>query len=776
MRVAPERRGSTSESQPRNGAQRARRALAEEPPFDIVEAKLRAPVLRPGTISRTALVNRLRAARAFPVVTVVAAAGYGKSTVLAQWAERDSRPVAWVSLDEGDNDPVVFLRHVATALDRVEPLDAGVLDALRSPARAISSALPRLAATFSSRERPIVLVLDDLHALHSRESLGAVSSLAAHVSPRSMIVLASRVKPTLPIAKWRAEGKLYEVGVDELALSPREATMLLSAARVKLADDEATELIRRCEGWPAALYLAALALRDGNRDLIDSGGFSGEDSYLADYLYAEYLSVLRPGHLRFLRRTAVLDRMCGSLCDAVLDDKGSGRELEMIERWNLFLTPLDRRREWYRYHHLFQELLLHDLAANEPELIPILHRRAADWFEARGDPESALKHACASGDRTRAAAIITRIALPVYNNGRVVTVERWLRQFERTTELERFPEVAVLGSRIHAMRGRSAEAERWLEAAERGMKSEPLASGASTVRAWIAVLRAVMCRDGVDQMRLDAESALSELERNSEWRTSALLMQGSAYSLLGDDERADEILAEAVDDAERLGANDAQVVALSERSLIAAARGDHAEADAFALEARVIVTAEQLEGYPSSAIEDAASARALLRHGHWHEARTHLNAARGIAWRLTESVPWLSVRTRLELARACITLRDTDGARALLDEATAIQGARPELGVLRQETHDLRKEVDAIPELARGTVTGLTPAELRLLPLLSTHLTFREIAEKLHVSRNTIKTQAISVYRKLGVSSRSDAIAEAIRLGLRETVPGAWTT
>ena len=283
-----------------------------------------------------------------------------------------------------------------------------------------------------------------------------------------------------------------------------------------------------------------------------------------------------------------------------------------------------------------------------------------------------------------------------------------------------------------------------------------------------------MCRDGVDQMLRDAETALSELAPDSSWRPAALLMQGSAYSLLGDDVKADAILWQTVDEARRRGSSETRVVALSERSLIAMARDDHIAAGELAREAHEIVATEQLQEYPSSAIELAASARVLLRHGQWDDARKHLMAARRVTQRLTEAVPWLSVQTRLELARAYVTLRDTEGARALLAEARTIQDARPELGVLGKQTRELHEEIDAVPEQGRGAVTGLTAAELRLMPLLATHLSFREIAEKLHVSRNTIKTQAISVYRKLGVSSRSDAIAEAVRLGLRDSDTSGW--
>ena len=558
------------------GPRRALTALEKPPPFEVDETKIQVPPLRPGTVSRTALVNRLRALDSFPVVSVVAAAGYGKTTALAQWAARDARPFAWISLDDRDNDPVFLLRHVATALDRIEPLDLRAIDALRSTRRALSPhALPRLTAALASRKRPLVLVLDDLHALRSRESITAICRLAEHIPQGSVLVLTSRVKPRLPIASWRAQGALFEVGTDQLALSSREAAMLLAAAGAKLDDEDLLELIRRCEGWAAALYLAALSLNEDSNVLDDPVRFSGDDRYLADYLRTEYLSGLRPGPMRFLRRTAVLDQMCGSLCDAVLDERGSAGELEKIERWNLFLVPLDRRREWYRYHHLFGELLRRELVEREPELVPVLHSRAADWYEARGDLESALEHAGAAGDRVRAARILSSIALPAYNSGRVATVESWLRQFDDMTQLERFPQVAVLGSRIHAS-ARSLARRRALARSGRA-RADGDANG--SVR---PLDRAAPRGEVPRRRRADACWTLRRRWRSSRptvpGALSALLLQGSAYSLLGDDEKADAILGEAVDEATRRGSNDTRVVALSERSLIATARDDHVAA------------------------------------------------------------------------------------------------------------------------------------------------------------------------------------------------------
>jgi LuxR family maltose regulon positive regulatory protein len=754
------------------GNQRAAAQANPDLRFDVVESKLHVPVPRPGVVSRTALVNRLRVTGSVPIVAITAPAGYGKTTLLAQWAGRDKRAFAWVSIDERDNDPVVLLRHIAAAAHEVEPLDGRVLDALRSPGKSMwTAALPRLGSALASRELPLVVVLDDAHRLRSRDSVGAVSSLIEHMAGGSMFVLAGRVQPRLRIAALRANGLLLELGVDELALSRREARVLLSSAGVDLAHDDVEELVRQTEGWAAGLYLAALSLRDGNGE---NGSrpktlpFAGDDRYLADYFRSEYLSRLASEHLTFLRRTSVLGRMCGPLCDGVLEREGSAAELASIEKSNLFVVPLDRHREWYRYHHLFHDLLTRELTESEPELVPVLHRRAADWFEQNADPESALEHADASGDMDRVARLVASLALPVYYSGRARTVESWLDRFGDQATLERYPAVAVIGGWIHALQGRATEAERWLAAAERGTYEGTLPDGSKSVRPWIALLRAAMCGDGVEQMLRDAEGALDELPAGSQWHPTALLLQGAAYLLLGDDERGDAILADAAEAAECLGATDTRVVAISERSLLAAARDDPTAAEALSVRAHELVEEGQLDGYVTSSIELAATARALLRHGRWDQARACLTAARRLTPLLTHALPWFAVQTRLELARTYVALRDEHAVRTLLSEVRQILRLRPLLGVLSEQTEALQDQVEAMPEAVNGNGSGLTGAELRLLPLLATHLSFREIGERLHVSRNTVKTQAISVYRKLGVSNRSDAIDQAGQLGLVE--------
>jgi LuxR family transcriptional regulator, maltose regulon positive regulatory protein len=736
-------------------------------PFDVFESKLRIPDV-PRAVSRTGLVNQLRVERR-RMATIVAPAGYGKTTLLAQWAARDERPFAWLTVDDRDNDPLLLLRHLAASFERVQALSPSIHDTLTASGQSVwAAAAPALAGAFSSCRRPFVAVLDGADLLREGESADVLLALADEVPEGSMLVLAGRVQPPLPIARLRAGGGLLELGTRELALSRRDTQLLLRNAGSELDEEVFAGLLRRTEGWATGLSLAALALDEGALQN-ESVGFSGRERYIWQYFRSEHLSRLTPERVTFLRRTSVLEHMCPSVCDAVLASESSAVELDAIERSNLFLVPLDREGRWYRYHHLFRDALRRELEFHEPELLPALHTRAADWFEAHGDLESALEHAEAAGDVQGAARMLSAIGLLAYHDGRIETVESWLERFAAQAPLNAYPAVAVLGGWVHAIRGRATDAQRWLEAAERGRGDETMPDG-STGRSWIALLRGAMCADGVERMQEDVRGALAELPADSSWLPTALVLQGVASALSGDRVVADATFADAAEAAERLGAADARVVAIAHRSVLAASSGDQREAERLALEARELLTARPVREYVTTAMVRAAAATAFLRHGRWDDARRELDACKGIAASLTHALPWLSVETRLALGNACAALRDHDGAFAQLAEIERVLALRPRLGALVDQVADLRERIADLPD-PRDGCSGLTAAELRLLPLLATHLSFREIGDRLYVSRNTIKTQAISAYRKLGVSSRSAAIKRACELGLVDDAP-----
>ena len=381
--------------------------------LDLLASKVRRPPVRPGTVARPFLIERLRGGDRHPIVSVVAPPGYGKTTLLAQWAERNGQAFAWVSVDEADNDPKVLLSYVAEALDAVEPLGERVFDALASPGSSVpGSVVPRLGSAFSSMTSPVALVLDDVHLLRNLECRSALSVLADHVPPGSRLALAGRSAPPLRIARLRAEGRLLEIGPGDLSLTAEEASSLLHNVRLALGPDEVAELHRRTEGWPVALYLAALCLREGSSFDRAAVSFGGDDRLVSDYLESEFFARISPQHRAFLTRTAVLERMCGPLCDATLERPESAATLAALARSNLLLVPLDRSGEWYRYHRLFRDMLLAELRRREPDLIPVLHRRAAQWYEHNGGPGEALEHRMQAGDTEAVADLAGVLAFP----------------------------------------------------------------------------------------------------------------------------------------------------------------------------------------------------------------------------------------------------------------------------------------------------------------------------------------------------------------------------
>jgi LuxR family maltose regulon positive regulatory protein len=713
-------------------------------------------------VPRAALLERLLAASATRLLCVTAPPGYGKTTLLAQWAERRSG-VAWVSLDRRDNDPVVLLSYLAVALDRVEPIDPGVFQTLAAPgASTPASLVPRLVAGLSSMARPVSVVLDNLELLANQDCLDAVAEVALGLPAGSQLALASRARPPLPEALSRPRGRLVEVGPDELAMDGQEARALLEHAGVHLSDAQVAELLDRTDGWPVGLYLASFAAAAEGQPAGDRGAFAGNGQAPAGQPPAGLLARLSEPTVTFLTRTAVLDQLSGSLCDAILGVSGSEQVLESLAGSNLLLVEVDRRNRWYRYHQLLRDMLLAELERREPELVPALHGRAAAWYEGQGLPELAVDHAQAAGDADGVARLVTGLAFPAYAGGRVETVRRWFGWFEDQGLVERYPRVAVLGAQLEALLGNAPGAERWAAAAERGLGSAP-ADG--TLDPSMALLRTLLCQDGIAGMRADAAAAWAGLAPDSPWRATALLMEGISHLLDGRADEAEPILARVDEVADRLGAMPAAAAALGQRAIIALERRQWEEGGRLAERSLAVLAAGHLDDYVMAAFVHTVAARAALHQGDPARAREHLARAVHLRPLLTSSMPHRSVQTLLELARAYLGLDDVAGAGAVLRQADEVIRRRPDLGVLPGQAADLRATLDRVGQGTLGA-SSLTAAELRLLPLLSTHLTLLEIGERLHLSRNTVKTQAVSIYRKLGVSSRSEAMQRVRELGL----------
>ena len=737
--------------------------------FDLYRSKLHRPALRSAAIRRSSVIKRLTDGTPCPIVSVVAPPGYGKTTLLAQWAEASGLAVAWVSVDQGDNDPKVLLTYIAEALDAVEPIDAGVFDALASPNSSVpGSVVPRLGSALWSMSAPVVLVLDDVHLLQNRECLAALSALADHVPAGSRLALAGRARPPLRIARLRAEGRITEIGPGDLSLTCEEAAWLLRDAGVSLGDDDVAELHRRTEGWPAGLYLAALYLREGGSVGQAAVSFGGDDRLVSEYMESEFLDRISQRQRVFLTRTAVLERMCGPLCEAVLELPGAGAILSDVAGSNLLLVPLDRHGEWYRYHHLFRDMLLAELARLEPGQAPVLRRRAASWCRSNGLPEQALEYSIAAEDVPTAANLLEELCVPTFYQGWRTTPQRWLRWLEDRGGMERRPMAAALAAFLCALLGQPVQAQRWLEMVDRWQAGDAARPVDPSAEAWAALLRAMFCRDGVEQMRADADEAVRRFAAQDIVQPGPLVWQGFARLASGDPDGADGSFADAVSVGEYAGAHEAVAVALSERSLLAMARNQWDRAGDLADQAGALMRRARL----AEPIVCPVLARAALRRGDVPAVRQQLAAAQRVRPTLTYAQPVVAVQVRIELARVHLALADLAGARTLMQEIDDVLRRRPGLGTLVGEAEALREQLASQHGSSAPGASALTAAELRLLPLLSTHLSFPEIAAELFVSRNTIKSQVLSIYRKLGVSSRNGAVGRARELGLLEGQSG----
>jgi LuxR family maltose regulon positive regulatory protein len=488
---------------------------------------------------------------------------------------------------------------------------------------------------------------------------------------------------------------------------------------------------------------------------------------VSDYVESEFLARISRRQRVFLTRTAVLDRMSGPLCDAVLDTAGSAATLAELARSNMLLVPLDRRDEWYRYHHLFRDMLVAQLHQREPGLMPVLRRRAARWCLRDGLPEEALEYFIAAGDVDAAAHLVERLGVPTHRQGRLATVERWFRWLEDRGGIEGHPMAAVLAALFFALTGRPAEAERWADVVDRWQYGAAHRD-APYAEAYAAIMRALMCRGGSEQIRADADEAVRRCAAEGIVTPAPLLYQGLARVLSGDLDAGDASFEGAVSAGEQAGAHETLAVTLCERSLVAMAHRQWSRAEVMADQASAVLHRVGIDESYAKPLVCAVRARVALHGGDAPAARQELVSAQRQRHLLTYAMPQLAVQARIELVRVHLALADLAGARTLMREIDELLRRRPGLRYLANEAEQLR---DRLAE-ERGTSTpgasSLTAAELRLLPLLTTHMSFPEIAAELSLSHHTVKSQAYSIYRKLGASSRSQAVARARELMLLE--------
>jgi len=481
-----------------SSASRKRGPRSERPLLQLSEAKLMLPRAQPGIVRRPRLLRTLDGNRAAALTLIDAPVGYGKTMLVQSWCLEQSRAVAWVTLDAGDEDPVRLWTYVASAVDRVEKgLGGPALTRLGAPGARVELAVDALLNGFVGYGRPLAIVLDDLHLLGSEVSFRSIELAVERLPDNVRLLATTRSDPPIRLARLRARGALSEIRVHELAFTVDEARELLVRREgIELADEHLELLVERTEGWPAGLYLAALWLRDLADPREGVRAFAGSHRQVADYLAGEVLESLAPETKDFLMRTSVLGRLTPELCDAVLGREDSAAVLAELKRSNGFIVALDGRGEWYRYHHLFGELLQLELAEARLEEPAELHRRAAGWYRGRGLVEDAIEHAAAAGDDAIVAEVLAEHEVELLRSGRVAMFLSWVRRLPVELLIEH-PSLPAFGVLAAGQLGRpTVELQQLLSVAERARQERP-ASWTPYHEATVEVTRAAFIQSDV---------------------------------------------------------------------------------------------------------------------------------------------------------------------------------------------------------------------------------------------------------------------------------------
>jgi LuxR family maltose regulon positive regulatory protein len=740
--------------------------LPDAPP--ATSARLDAGLARPrpvdGFVPRRRLVRRLIASRRAPLVLLAAPTGFGKTCLLAEWSEVDERPFAWVTLGSGDNDVRRMAARIAQALATIDTTRASARSRLRERTlRNERIELPGLLQLLEDQPQPLVVVLDDAHVLHSRDALKAIGALAAHLPHGSQLALGSRVQPPLPLGRLRAHHELVELRGGDLTMTQAEATMLLAAAGLCLDPDHIATLVRRTEGWPAALYLSALSLRDEPDLATAVEGFAGDDGVLSDYLREELIGGISDDAASFLRRTSILDRLSSPLCDAVLERSDSALLLQDLARRHLLLTPLDRTGDWYRCHGLLREMLVRELRRGEPVAARELDRRASCWHSEHRDPDRALAHAVAGEDAHR-AGVVFWTNLPRYmDRRREELVLGWLGAFG-DAQIEGDPALSLFEAHRHLTSGDLSQAEHWAGAAAASLSASKERPEADSLRAGVLLIDSVVARHGIVRMGEDAARAFELESEHSPWRAVSRLYQGIAAHLTGEPLRARALLDDGVHRSAQMPG--VESLCQAQLAIIALGEDDWELAEERSREATALVERHDLADTPTAALVFAVAALVRAQLGQADGAKDLMRQAIRLLRSSDHYAPWYGEQTRIMLARAAARLTDMPRARTLLAEASRAARRVPDAPALTAWLDEALGELDAGAAAALEGSSLLTLAELRILRFLPTHLSFREIGDRLHVSTNTVKSQAHAVYRKLDASSRSEAVARASRVGL----------
>ena len=732
------------------------------PPLVVVKARVPAPRAR--LVRRNKLLECLCDEADRRITLIHAPAGYGKSSVLAQWAESDPlRRFGWLTLETTDNDPVLFWRYILLALRALIPgFAVKAWSLLHGPQPDLEAVVTHVLNSSLDVPGRIVLILDDYHVITNPRCHELMQHFVDHLPKSMQVAFGTRTRPPLSLSKFETGGLGLVIDTTALQFTPEETKKALDEEGNRLSREAIAHVQDLTEGWPAAVHLYAISIDPISTDNDLPDGLSAVNTYLLE----EMLNHLSDGERLDLAKWSVLRHLNGDLCDRVAGRTGSAKHLRQLSQANLLLIPLDTTGNWYRFHDLLVDALQRELAEHPAEQQRAAHRLAMEWWLENDDLAQAIHHALEAGEHQSAAELLCANWFGYMLNGLLETVREWIDRFP-TDALLAYPPILIASAWIMAFSGSVKETHQFAAKARAALFDGPMLDGTASYASALAILRSALGHDGMEDASQHAEVAYRLEPLGSQWRPLAAALAGVNRFGLGRYEDARIALGEAVQTL--AGEDGVATYARGQLALLELHQGNWAEGSRQAELACEQIEESNLGDLLSSGAAKIASAAARAHSGDRASALERLRSLASIQRVLSDAIPFDAFQINLVAAETYLLLGDYLSARIHARAALSRLEAFGDAGIFEERLTEVQRvlasEGDAVdgPEAEPET---LTDREIQVLILLQSDLSVREIGSELYISRNTAKSHISSLYRKLGVTGRTAAIARGHQLGL----------